>query len=113
MESIGAFLAVVALICTGTWFQYRLSRGRMWTPLWLAFSTTATSILFIVAGALGHNLSKHERFLAGADTSPGVIWWEVGIGVALAVLSLFFWRQGVRSIQRASVVESTKRLHFS
>ncbi len=70
----------------------------MWTPLWLAFSATAASIMFVVAGAIGYNLSKHSRFLAGIAWSPAVIWWEIGVGVALAVLSALLWRQGVRSL---------------
>jgi len=96
MESIVAVLAVIAVVSAGTWFQYRLSRGRMWTPLWMAFSATATSVLFLVAGTLGVNLSKRSRFLAGDVPSPDVIWWEVGVGVALAIVSVFLWRQGVR-----------------
>ena len=98
MESVVAVMAVVAVIAAGTWFQYRLSRGRMWTPLWMAFSTTATSILFIVAGTLCFNLSRHARFQDGSAASPDVIWWEVGIGVALAALSMLFWRRGIRNI---------------
>jgi hypothetical protein len=109
MESIVAVLGVVTVIAAGTWFQYRLSRGRMWTPLWLAFSATATSILFIVAGTLGVNLSKQSRFLAGDASSHGVVWWEVGVGVAVAIASVFLWRQGVRSLQTGSVVNSTTR----
>lgn len=110
MEAVVAVLGVVAVISAGIWFQFRLSRGRMWTPLWMAFGATSTSILFLVAGTLGINLSKHQRFLTGNAPSSGVIWWEVGIGVALAILSLFFWRRGVRSIQSASRMESNTRL---
>lgn len=99
MASVVAVLAVVAVISAGTWFQYRLSRGRMWTPLWMAFSATATSMLFIVAGTLGVNLSRHTRFRAGTPASPDVIWWEIGIGVALAALSLLFWRRGLRDLR--------------
>ncbi len=104
MEAVVAVSAVVAVVSAGIWFQYRLSRGRMWTPLWMAFGTTAASLMFLVAGTMGHNLSRRERFLTGADVSQGIIWWEVGIGAALAALSLFFWRRGVRSIQSASVL---------
>jgi hypothetical protein len=103
MESVVAVLGVVTVIAAGTWFQYRLSRGRMWTPLWLAFSATATSILFIVAGTLGVTLSKRSRFLSGDAASSGVIWWEVGVGLALSVVSLILWRQGIQSIRRRGV----------
>ncbi len=97
MEQVVAVLAIVTIVATGVWFQYRLSRGRMWTPLWLAFSATAASIMFIVAGTIGYNLDRHSRFVARTPWSPAVIRWEVGVGLVLAVLSAFLWRHGVRS----------------
>jgi|SRR4029079_17134249 hypothetical protein len=99
MEQLVPVLAIVMIVAAGVWFQYRLSRGRMWTPLWLAFSATAASIMFIAAGTMGYNLDTHSRFIARTPWSPAVIWWEVGVGLVLAVLSAFLWRQGVRSQQ--------------
>jgi hypothetical protein len=106
MAAVVSVLALVAVISAGTWFQYRLSRGRMWSSLWMAFSTTATSGLFIVAGITGLNLSKHARFATGAGASSRVIWWEVGTGLALAVVSLVFWRQGIRSARKRALTQT-------
>ena len=97
MDRVVPILAIAAIVVTGIWFQYWLSRGRMWTPLWLAFSTTATSIMFVVAGTIGYNLDRHASFVARTPWAPGVIWWEVGAGVALAILATLFWRQALRS----------------
>jgi hypothetical protein len=99
MEPLVLILAIVMILSTGVWFQYRLSRGRMWTPLWLAFTATAASIMFIVAGTMGYDLDTHSMFIARTPWSPAVIWWEVGVGLVLSVLSAFLWRQGVRSQQ--------------
>lgn len=97
MGQVIPVLAILAVLAAGAWFQYRLSGGRMWTPLWLAFSATAASILFIVAGAIGYNLDKHSSFIARTPWSPTVIWWEVGVGLVLAVLSAALWQRGLRS----------------
>jgi hypothetical protein len=36
-----------------TLFLYRSSGGRMWSPLWLAFTSTALAVVFLVAGVVG------------------------------------------------------------
>lgn len=99
MDRIVAVSAVMLALAAGVWFQYRLSRGRMWTPLWLSFSATAAAILFAVSGVIGYNLSRHSAFVNGTAWSGGVIWWEVGIGVALAFIAAPLWRAGVRSLR--------------
>jgi len=97
MEPIVAVLGILTVVGAGVWFQYRLSRGRMWSPLWLAFSATATSILFMVAGAIGYQLDRHARFIAPHQPFSGVIWWEVGVGLAVAVLAAIMWRRAARA----------------
>ena len=52
------------------------SRGCSQSPLWLGFSTTAASALFLVAGITGFKLDKHSRFVTGTAWTNGVIWWE-------------------------------------
>lgn len=98
-----AALAVVAFLAAWAWFLHKRSRGRQWSPLWLAFSTTAAAALFIVAGSIGYTLSRHERFRAGSAWSETVIWWEVVVGIALVPLAVYFWRRGVHSLHRRPV----------
>lgn len=62
------------------------------------FSATAASALFIGAGAIGYTLSKHERFVTGRAWSETVIWWQVGVGLALLPLAVYLCRRGVRSL---------------
>jgi hypothetical protein len=100
MDQFAAVLVIVAVLATWGWFLYKSSRGRMWSPLWLAFSTTAAAVLFLVAGAIGYTLSKRARFFDGTSWSDGVIWWQVGVGLALLPLALYFWRRGLRSMAR-------------
>jgi hypothetical protein len=100
MDQFAAVLVIVAVLATWGWFLYKVSRGRMWSPLWLAFSTTAAAVLFLVAGANGYTLSKHARFVDGTSWSDAVIWWQVGVGLALLPLAAFFWRKGLRSSAR-------------
>jgi hypothetical protein len=80
------------------WFLHRASRGRMWSPLWMAFSTTAVAVLFMGAGTIGYALGQQTRFAEGTRWSENVIWWQVGVGLALVPLAAFLWRKGLRSL---------------
>lgn len=68
----------------------------------LAFTFTACALLFVGAGAMGYNLSRHEAFVAGTAWTGHVLWWEVGMGVAAVPLALYFWRRALRSLARES-----------
>jgi hypothetical protein len=94
--AIAALAALVVVWHTAT--DWRRGR-RAYRPLWLAFTSSATALLFVGAGLLGYNLSRHSRFIAGTAWSDTVIWWEVWTGLAAAALSVLFWRAGVRSIR--------------
>jgi hypothetical protein len=91
-------LILVAFLAAWTWFLYKSSRGRMWSPLWMAFSATAAAALFIGAGAIGYTLSKRDRFVAGTAWSDSVIWWQIGVGLALLPLAVYLSRKGARSL---------------
>ena|SRR5688572_29613747 len=99
MDQLVAVLVIVALLVTWELFRYKSSRDRN-RSLWLAFNTTAAAVLFLVAGAIGYTLSKHARFVDGTPWSGSVIWWQVGVGLALVPLAAFFWRKGLRSTPR-------------
>ena len=101
MEQLLAILAIVAVIASGAWFQYRLSGRRAYSPLWMAFSTTSAAIVLLVSGMIGYTLSRHDRFVAGTSWAGSIIWWQVGAGAALVPLAVFFWRKGLNSTRVA------------
>ena len=100
MEPLIAVLAMTALLAGGTWFQYRLSKGRMWHPLWLAFSTTSAAILFVVAGGVGYQLERRNALLAANRWAGEVIWWQVGLGAIFAAIAIVAWRIAIRHTDR-------------
>jgi hypothetical protein len=100
VEPLFALLTVGTLFGAGAWLQARLSKGRTWSPLWLAFSTTSAALLFLVAGSVGFRLDRHTVFLLGSRWSDTVIWWEVGWGAIFAGLAVIFWRLAIRDADR-------------
>jgi hypothetical protein len=104
MDGVIPLLVLAALIVAWNVFVHKQSGGREWSPLWMAFSTTSGAVLFLVAGAIGYTLSRHDRFVAGTGWTGGVVWWEVGVGLLLALVASLFWRKGVQQIRRASHV---------
>jgi uncharacterized membrane protein YhdT len=98
MDMTIAIVSALAFIAAWNLFIYRQSRGRAWSPLWMAFSATATAILFIVSGSIGYMLSRHDRFVAHTAWTGSVIWWQVGVGVGAAAVAVVLWRVGIRSI---------------
>lgn len=98
MEQFVSLLIVVAFVAAWAWFQQQRSGGRAWSPLWLAFSATALAALFLGGGTIGYMLSRRARFIAGTSWSETVLWWEVGVGVALIPVAVYFWRRGLRSL---------------
>jgi hypothetical protein len=100
VEPLVAGLIFVAVLLALTWFQHRLSRGRMWHPLWLAFSMTFAAALFVVAGAIGYRLDRRLQMTADSRWVESVIWWQVALGVVFATLAVIFWRMAIRETDR-------------
>jgi len=93
--------AVIAILIAWSWRFHFWSNShtaqRSRTPLSVAVSTTAASALFLVTGISGCNLNTQSRFF----WTDGVIWWQVGIGLVLAPAAIYFWRLGIRDINRS------------
>ena len=98
MGPMAAVLTLVAIVAAGMWFQYRLSQGRAWSPLWLAFSNTFAAGLLLVSGSIGFRLQTTS--LATSRWSDSVIWPEVGVGLVFAGLAVLFWRRAIRDTDR-------------
>jgi hypothetical protein len=72
---VGAVIAVVIMWSWGFHFWSNSPTARRSrSPLWLGFTATASSALFLVAGLIGFDLSKRSTFFAGAAWVDGVIW---------------------------------------
>jgi uncharacterized membrane protein len=70
------------------------------SPLWLGFTATAASALFLIAGIIGLHLSKRRRFFDGTAWADGVIWWQVVVGLVLVPVAVYLLRRGARDIDR-------------
>jgi len=95
MASLVAVVTAVALVVAWNAFSHRQSAGRAWSPLWMAFNCTAAAAVFLPAGLSGYTMSRHDRFVTHTAWTGHVIWWEVGVGLAAAVMAAHFWRRGL------------------
>ena len=109
METLLSYLfagAVIVLVIARSWQFHFWSDSptarRSRSPLWLGFTATASSALFLIAGLIGFNLSRRSRFFAGTAWADGVIWWEVLVGIVLVPVAIYLLRRGIRDIERLS-----------
>jgi hypothetical protein len=102
MESLTVVLAVLVLGGGLTWMQYRRSNGRIWSPLWTAFSLTAAALLLLAAGFAGYELQGGIPFSRAAAWTGTVVWWQVAAGSALVIVATPLWLVGLRRIERAT-----------
>ena len=98
-DQLTFILFVASLLAGSSYLLYLQSGRRNWSPLWLAFGATAAAMLFTITGIIGYTLSRHERFSAGTPWSGTVIWWQIWVGLAAAVVAGFAWRRGLRGIR--------------
>jgi membrane protein implicated in regulation of membrane protease activity len=100
MDRVIPILLVAAFVVAWNVFFYKESGGRTWSWLWTAFGTTSGSILHLVAGTIGYTLDRHDRFVAHTPWAGHVIWSQIGIGLALALLAAYCWRKGLQRIRQ-------------
>jgi hypothetical protein len=98
---VGIVVVVALVAALGAWgrFQHTSSRGRMMSPMWLAFTATALSILFLTAGAVGYKINHGMPFMVPTAWTDHVIWRQIWVGAGAAVASVFLWRAGLRSLR--------------
>jgi hypothetical protein len=99
MDGAIPVLVIIALVVGWNFFIYKQSGGRMWNPLWMAFSATAVAVLHVGAGAIGYTLNRHQRFVAHTPWTGHVIWSEIGIGLLAGLVAVYCWRQGLQRIR--------------
>ena len=96
MAGVMVVVIVIAFVVAWNALIYARSGGRGWSPVWMAFNSTAAAALFLLAGFSGYTLSRHDRFLANTAWTGQVLWGQVSIGVVAALAAWFFWRVGLR-----------------
>jgi drug/metabolite transporter (DMT)-like permease len=99
MDRAIAVLLVLALVLGWNVLIYKQSGGRMWDPLWIAFSLTAFAVISVGAGAIGYTLDRHDRFVAHTAWAGHVIWSEIAVGCFAGLLALYFWRKGLQRVR--------------
>jgi len=57
------------------------------------FSAGTAGVLFTVAGAIGWDVSHSHGFFQGTRWVDGPISWELGIGVGLLMLAVFWGKR--------------------
>jgi len=99
MDRVIPVLLVLALVLGWNVLIYKQSAGRMWHPLWIAFSLTALAVISVGAGAIGYTLDRHDRFVAHTAWAGHVIWSEIAVGCFTGLLALYFWRKGLQRVR--------------
>src|SRR3954451_21598709 len=102
MVRIVPLLGLAAFVAVWHWMLHRRTRGRSGSPLWGAFTATAVSILFMVAGAVGYELTNGVPFTLSTGWRGRVLWPEIWMGLGSAAIAVYFWRIGLRSIRESS-----------
>src|SRR6185312_16789275 len=74
VDRVIPIVVIVAAVALWWWFLQVHSGGRARSPLWMAFSLTAASMLYLVAGFVGYTLDRHDRFVARTAWTGSVIW---------------------------------------
>ena len=92
-------LAVAAFVIGWHWFVHAKSGGRSRSPLWGAFTATFFAILFVVAGAVGYELNHGVPFTIASAWAGRVLWSQIGVGAAIAVVAVYLWRVGLRQLR--------------
>ena len=64
MDRLIPIIVVIAAVASWWWFEQVLTGGRARSPLWMAFSMTAVSAVYLVSGLIGYTLDRHDRFVA-------------------------------------------------
>ena len=94
---------MVAFAVGWNYFVYRLSGRPLWNPLWIAFTLTAVALLYGTAGVIGYAVPAHNPFIDRPAVWVGhVVWPEVATASGIAMISVFFWRQGLKRLRSHS-----------
>ena len=99
MNGIAVFVTFVAVLALCQSLLHRQSGGRLRSPLWGAFTATAVALLFVVAGVVGYKLTHGVPFTHPSEWTGQVLWSQIWVGAAAALVAGFLWRAGLRSLR--------------
>ena len=97
-------IAGVFAVVAGWQYAYGFHRtaGRLWRPLWCAFTLTFFGLIHLGPALFGYNVPFHNPVIEARVTWVGhVVWSQVQFGGWLALLSGPFWWFGLRDLRRA------------
>ena len=92
-------LAVPVVVIGWHWFTHQETGGPRRSPLWGAFTATFVAVLFTVAGVMGYEINHGVPFTIASDWKGRVLWSEIALGAALALVAAYLWRVGLRQLQ--------------
>jgi hypothetical protein len=70
MDRAFAVFTIVALVLACNLLMFKQSKGRMWSPLWMAFSASAAAGLNLAAGLIGYTLVPLLLITLGCAAAP-------------------------------------------
>jgi hypothetical protein len=94
-------LIVFAVVASNR-FHSRTWSGRPGYQYQRAISAGVFGLWFIIAGAIGWDLSNVHGFFRGTKWVDGPVWWQVGLGAALIALAAFLARRVPADASRTS-----------
>lgn len=68
-------------------------------PFHNAFTLTLFGSLLVVLGLVGCTLRKSPWTFVACTWSESVWWNEVGVGVGLLLVAIYFWRKAILSFR--------------
>jgi len=98
MTGVAWGLAGIAFIVAVAWVWH--TRIAPANPQATAFGTTFAAALFIITGSIGFGLQKGPALFSEARWSDGVIWPQVGLGIAFSIAAVFAWRIAIKDANR-------------
>ena len=101
MASVPSLVIVIGLLAAWSWSSHVGDHRRRRSPWFGAFTASAASILFVVAGAVGYKLSHGVPFTDSTAWTEEVLWSQIWVGIGLAVIAVPLWRAGLRSVRES------------
>ena len=103
MTPVLTVLGILAFLVGWNFFLVKRSGRPWWNPLWMAFTLTASALLYGVAGVLGYAVPWHNPFIDHPPVWVGhVVWPQVETALVVALISVPAWWLGLRGLQRSS-----------
>ena len=99
--TLAVIVGVVAVLFGWSYALHRRTGRPLWNPLWIAFTLTALALLHGAAGLMGYVVPRRNPFIERPPVWVGhVVWTEVAWAGAALLVSVVFWRIGLRRLSR-------------